>query len=72
MHRRERFIERIPFCTPYPKRLIVMKLLLTGFEPFGQESVNPSWEAVKAFPDMVEGVEVVKVRLPVTFKGAAV
>lgn len=49
-----------------------MKLLLTGFEPFGQESVNPSWEAVKAFPDMVEGVEVVKVRLPVTFKGAAV
>ncbi len=49
-----------------------MKLLLTGFEPFGQESVNPSWEAVKAIPDMVEGVEVVKVRLPVTFKGAAV
>ena len=49
-----------------------MKLLLTGFEPFGQEFVNPSWEAVKAIPDMVEGVEVVKVRLPVTFKGAAV
>ena len=49
-----------------------MKLLLTGFEPFGQESVNPSWEAVKAIPDMVEGLEVVKVRLPVTFKGAAV
>ncbi|MCR4873533.1 MAG: pyroglutamyl-peptidase I [Bacteroidales bacterium] len=49
-----------------------MKLLLTGFEPFGQESVNPSWEAVKAIPDMVEGMEVIKVRLPVTFKGAAV
>ena len=32
-----------------------MKLLLTGFEPFGQESVNPSWEAVKAIPDMRAG-----------------
>ncbi|MBQ1255631.1 MAG: pyroglutamyl-peptidase I, partial [Clostridia bacterium] len=22
------------------------KLLITGFEPFGGETVNPSWEAV--------------------------
>lgn len=48
-----------------------MKLLLTGFEPFGQESVNPSWEAVKIFPDMLDDIEVVKTRLPVTFKGSA-
>ena len=49
-----------------------MKLLLTGFEPFGQEEVNSSWEAVAAMPDCLGNVEVVKVRLPVTFKGAAV
>ncbi|MEB9897091.1 pyroglutamyl-peptidase I, partial [Bacillus cereus] len=23
-------------------------LLLTGFDPFGGESINPSWEAVRA------------------------
>ncbi len=23
------------------------KVLLTGFDPFGGETVNPSWEAVK-------------------------
>ena len=26
------------------------KLLITGFEPFGGESVNPSWEAVCRLP----------------------
>ena len=25
-----------------------MKILLTGFEPFEQEAINPSWEAVRA------------------------
>lgn len=49
-----------------------MKLLLTGFGPFGQEEINPSWEAVAAMPDSLRNFEVVKVRLPVTFKGAAV
>ena len=23
-------------------------LLITGFEPFGGETINPAWEAVKA------------------------
>ncbi len=49
-----------------------MRILLTGFEPFGQETVNPSWEAVSAFPETVYGAEIVKVRLPVSFKGATV
>ena len=47
-----------------------MKILLTGFEPFGQDKVNPSWEAVKAFPELVEDVEVLKVCLPVSFQKA--
>ncbi len=47
-----------------------MKILLTGFEPFGQEKVNPSWEAVKAFPEVMEDVEVLKICLPVSFQKA--
>ncbi|ASJ08217.1 pyroglutamyl-peptidase I [Thermococcus siculi] len=46
-----------------------MKVLVTGFEPFGGERMNPSWEAVKALPDEIAGVTVVKRRLPVTFRG---
>ncbi|MBQ3709614.1 MAG: pyroglutamyl-peptidase I [Bacteroidales bacterium] len=47
-----------------------MKVLLTGFEPYGQERVNSSWEAVKAHPEFVEGVEIVKECLPVSFERA--
>lgn len=28
-------------------------ILLTGFEPFNKELINPSWEAVKTFQDAV-------------------
>lgn len=37
-----------------------MKLLLTGFDPFGGEPINPAWEAVKRVSDQVGDVEVVK------------
>lgn len=30
------------------------KILITGFEPFGGETVNPSYEAVRRLPDMAE------------------
>ncbi len=46
-----------------------MKVLVTGFEPFGGESINPSWEAVKELPDGIGGAEIVRKRLPVTFRG---
>lgn len=29
------------------------KLLITGFDPFGGEAINPSWEAVRQLPDQV-------------------
>ncbi|MBO8175296.1 MAG: pyroglutamyl-peptidase I [Thermococcus sp.] len=45
-----------------------MKVLVTGFEPFGGEKVNPSWEAVKMLPDVIENTEIVKYQLPVSFK----
>lgn len=46
-------------------------VLITGFEPFGGDTVNPSWEAVSALPDAIGDVAVHKLRLPVTFGGAA-
>ena len=41
-----------------------MKVLITGFEPFGGESINPSWEAVKRLPDEIAGARIVKLRIP--------
>lgn len=44
------------------------KIILTGFSPFGGESVNPSFEAVKGLPDKIGGCEIVKVELPVAYQ----
>ena len=44
-----------------------MKLLLTGFDPFGGEPINPAWEAVKRVSDQVGDVEVVKLMVPTVF-----
>ncbi len=46
-----------------------MKILLTGFEPFGGEEVNPSWEAAERLRAPA-GTELVKLRLPVVFREA--
>lgn len=47
------------------------KLLITGFEPFGGEEINPSWEAVKLLPDVINGYMLDKLLLPVVFGEAA-
>ena len=47
------------------------KLLITGFEPFGGEEINPSWEAVACLPREIGGYTLHKLRIPVTFGGAA-
>lgn len=47
------------------------KLLITGFEPFGGETVNPSWEAVDRLPAEIGGYTLTKLRLPVVFGEAA-
>lgn len=44
-----------------------MKILVTGFEPFGGESVNPSWLAVDTLPEQINGAEIIKKRLPVVY-----
>ena len=44
-----------------------MKILVTGFEPFEDEPLNPSWEAVRRVPDSVGDTAVIKVQIPVVF-----
>ena len=45
-----------------------MKVLITGFDPFGGESVNPALEAVKQLPDTIAGAEVIKLEIPTVFR----
>ena len=47
------------------------KLLITGFEPFGGEVINPSWEAVKLLPPKINGYQLTKLCIPVVFAEAS-
>ena len=44
-----------------------MKLLVTGFEPFGGETVNPALEAVFALPKTIRGAEIIPLKIPTVF-----
>lgn len=44
-----------------------MKVLITGFDPFGGEAVNPALEAVKRIPDQIGEAEVIKLEIPTVF-----
>lgn len=46
---------------------IYMKVLISGFDPFGGEPINPALEAVKLLPDNIAGSEVIKVEIPTVF-----
>lgn len=46
-------------------------VLITGFEPFGGETVNPSWEAVQRLPDKIGGFTLRKLQIPTVFEAAA-
>ena len=41
-----------------------MKVLITGFDAFGGEPVNPAEEAVKKVSDRIQGAEIIKVIIP--------
>ena len=45
-----------------------MKVVVTGFEPFGKEKMNPSFEAVRLLPDEICGAQIVKEEIPVVFR----
>lgn len=44
-----------------------MKVLITGFDPFGGEKINPALEAVMALPDTIGDIEVIKLEIPTVF-----
>ena len=44
-----------------------MKIIVTGFAPFGGESVNPSYEAIKLLPDFIDGHQLIKLEMPVSY-----
>ena len=41
-----------------------MKILVSGFDPFGGEKINPAIEAVKLLPDEISGAKIIKVEIP--------
>lgn len=45
-----------------------MKLLLTAFEPFGGETLNPGLEAMAVIPDKIGNTEIVKAVIPTVFE----
>jgi len=52
--------------------MAIKKVLLTGFEPFGGASFNPSGAVVQAIAERgVDGIEIVTAILPVEFKRSA-
>ena len=46
-------------------------LLITGFDPFGGETVNPSWEAVCRLPERIGNLRLIKQQLPTVYGRAA-
>ena len=46
-------------------------LLITGFDPFGGETVNPAWEAVSRLPDVIGDYRLTKLQIPTVFGLAA-
>ena len=41
-----------------------MKILVTGFDPFGGEKINPAIESVKRLPEVIGGAQIVKLEIP--------
>ena len=48
-----------------------MKVLITGFDKFGGESINPSSLCVNSLPDVIDNIEIKKVTLPTVFKDSS-
>ncbi len=46
-----------------PSKIVVV----TGFTPFAGEKINPSWQIVKALPDVISGYRIQKLRVATEF-----
>lgn len=47
------------------------KVLLTGFEPFGGETMNPAYEAVRNMRNEIAGAQILKLEIPVVYHEGA-
>lgn len=45
-----------------------MKLLITGFDAFGKDRINPSFKAVSMLPDNINDLKIFKRELPTKYK----
>ncbi|NLB20614.1 MAG: pyroglutamyl-peptidase I [Clostridium sp.] len=44
-----------------------MKILITAFDPFGGDKINPALEAVKLMRDEIAGATIIKLEIPTVF-----
>ena len=45
-----------------------MKILITGFDPFDKDDINPSIELVKKIDEKIDNAQIFKVEIPTVFK----
>lgn len=45
-----------------------MRVLVTGFDPFGGEEINPAWEAVRRLDSYIAGAEIIPLCVPTEFE----
>lgn len=48
-----------------------LKILVTGFDPFNGQKINPAIAAVKKLPDQIAGAEIIKLEVPTIFNKCA-
>ncbi|WP_179394274.1 pyroglutamyl-peptidase I [Lacticaseibacillus absianus] len=48
-----------------------MKILVTGFDPFGEDRINPAIESVRRLPDTIDGATIIKLEIPTKFDVSA-
>ena len=44
-----------------------MKILVTGFDPFGGDTVNPALELIKKLPSEIDGNQIITLEIPTVF-----
>lgn len=53
------------------EEMMYVKILVTGFDPFGGDQTNPAIEVVKGLPDEINGAQIIKKEIPTVFGKSA-